>query len=75
MADCENKKAIYAEDLFKALIDDINISGVNLARVKRHIDNAPAVENEELQFTRQFIREHGLEFALATAWQRRKENG
>ena len=48
MADCENKKAIYADDLFRALIDDINISGVNLARVKRHIDNAPAVDAVEV---------------------------
>ena len=47
--DCENKpiekkkKLIYAEDLFKVLRDDINISGANLARVKRHIEAAPAV--------------------------------
>ena len=28
-------------------------------------------ENEELEFTRKFIHEHGLEFALASAWNRR----
>lgn len=28
-------------------------------------------DNEELQFTRAFIHEHGLEFALAEAWNRR----
>jgi len=27
-------------------------------------------ENEELKFTREFIHEHGLEFALADAWRR-----
>ena len=29
--------------------------------------------NEELQFTRHFIHEHGLEFALAAAWERRND--
>lgn len=28
-------------------------------------------KNEELKFTREFIHEHGLEFALAEAWNRR----
>lgn len=32
-------------------------------------------ESEELQFTRKFIHEHGLEFALASAWERRKKDG
>ena len=31
-------------------------------------------ESEELKFTRQFIHEHGLEFALASAWNRRAED-
>lgn len=31
-------------------------------------------ESEELKFTRQFIHEHGLEFALASAWSRRAED-
>lgn len=31
-------------------------------------------ENEELKFTREFIHEHGLEFALASAWNRRCSN-
>ena len=30
---------------------------------------------EEARFTRQFIHEHGLEFALASAWERRKKDG
>ena len=30
-------------------------------------------ENEEMKFTRAFIHEHGLEFALAEAWKRRGE--
>ena len=30
-------------------------------------------ESEEQIFTRQFIHEHGLEFALASAWNGRKE--
>ena len=33
------------------------------------------VESEELAFTRQFIHEHGLDFALASAWNRRAEDG
>ena len=32
-------------------------------------------ENEELKFTRQFIHEHGLDFELASAWNRRAEDG
>lgn len=32
-------------------------------------------ESEELKFTRQFIHEHGLEFALASDWSRRAEDG
>lgn len=32
-------------------------------------------ENEELKFTREFIHEHGLEFALASAWNRRVSDG
>ena len=32
-------------------------------------------ENEELKFTRQFIHEQGLEFALASAWKGRAEDG
>ena len=31
-------------------------------------------ESKELKFTREFIHEHGLDFALASAWQRRKKN-
>ena len=42
------KKVIYAEDLFAALRDDININGANLARIKRHIEAAPAVDAVEV---------------------------
>lgn len=31
-------------------------------------------ENEELEFTRSFIHEHGLDFELASAWNRRAED-
>lgn len=37
------KKVIYADDLFLALRDDINISGSNLARIVRHIEAAPGL--------------------------------
>ena len=40
----DEKKLVYADDLFTALRDDINISGANLARIKRHIEEAPAVD-------------------------------
>ena len=69
------KKVIYAEDLLLAVREDPDINGANFARIRQHINEAPAVENEELQFTRQFIHEHGLDFALASAWNRRVENG
>ena len=32
-------------------------------------------DSEELKFTRKFIHEHGLEFALASAWGRSKKDG
>lgn len=37
-------KIISADKLFLVLRDDINIPGACLARVKRHIDAAPAVD-------------------------------
>lgn len=37
-------KSISADKLFQALRDDYNIPGACLARVKRHIDAAPAVD-------------------------------
>ena len=42
------KKLIYAEDLLAVLCDDININGSNLAKVKRHIEAAPAVDAVEV---------------------------
>ena len=43
-----NKKLICAEDLLRALRDDISINGTNFAKVKRHIENAPAVDAVEV---------------------------
>ena len=40
------KKLIYADDLFNAIREDVNINGSNLAKVKRHIEAAPAVTLE-----------------------------
>lgn len=70
-----SKKAIYAEDLLAAIRDDPSIKGKDFARIRQHIKEAPAVVNEELQFTRQFIHEHGLDFAFASAWNGRAEYG
>ena len=42
------KKVIYADDLFNVLRDDISINGSNLAKVRRHIDAAPAVDAVEV---------------------------
>ena len=39
----ENKKQIYADDLIHALCEDVEIDGAHFARVKRHINAAPAV--------------------------------
>ena len=38
------KKLIYADDLLAAIRDDQDINGANFARVKRHIEAAPAVD-------------------------------
>lgn len=40
----DKKKIIYADDLLVAIRDDHNINGANFARIRRHIDAAPAVE-------------------------------
>ena len=37
-------KLISAETLLHALRDDADINGTNFAKVKRHIENTPAVE-------------------------------
>ena len=42
------KKLVYADDLFSEMCDDISINGANLARIKRHIEKAPAVDAEEV---------------------------
>lgn len=39
-------KLISASALFDTLRDDINISGANLARIKRYIEAAPEVDAE-----------------------------
>ena len=41
-------KTIYADDLLHVLRDNININGSNLARVRRHIEAAPAVDAVEV---------------------------
>ena len=38
------KKFICADDLLAEIRDDPNINGANFARVKRHIEAAPAVD-------------------------------
>ena len=38
------KKLIYADDLLTAIRDDHNINGAHFARIRRHIEAAPAVE-------------------------------
>jgi hypothetical protein len=36
-------KTICAEDLIRSIASDPEINGSNFAKIKRHIDNAPAV--------------------------------
>ena len=43
-----DNKIIKAEELLNAIRDDISINGTNFARVKRHIENAPAVDAVEV---------------------------
>lgn len=38
------KKLIYADDLLQAIRDDPSINGANFAKIKRHIEAAPAVD-------------------------------
>ena len=39
-----DKKLIYADNLIHALCEDVEIDGAHFARVKRHINAAPAVD-------------------------------
>ena len=43
----ENEKIISAEKLINVLRDDLYIDGRTFARVKQHIDEAPAVGTEK----------------------------
>lgn len=38
------KKLIYADDLLQAIRDDHSINGAHFARIREHIEAAPAVE-------------------------------
>lgn len=49
----------------------LHLKGVDVTTEER----STSAESAELQFARDFIHSHGLEFALASAWQRRKDSG
>lgn len=59
--------------------DAPNIDGVTLGKEKAKEKATEAwnrrAESEELAFTRKFIHEHGLDFALASAWEKEKKDG
>ena len=60
---------VYPEDIVNIIVgeDDRSITKT-LEQVNNLVDNYKA----ELEFTRKFIHDHGLEFALASAWDRHK---
>ena len=51
----------YSDDKVESIR---NLPGINIADFE-----------EELKFTRQFIVEHGLMYALGSAWERKKGRG
>ena len=64
-----------ATDFFgnEVFISDAIVKCVNqdiCAKIYSHLETEV---NKELLFTRQFIHDHGLEFALLTAWNNEKE--
>ena len=42
------KRLIDANDLLNAIRDDYNINGTNFARIRQHIEDAPAVDAVEV---------------------------
>lgn len=60
-------------DCFLANVDDVcgyvTVYGYEQEKWNRR------AESKEMRFTREFIHEHGLDFALASAWKGRTEDG
>ena len=65
----ELKKEMGWPHRSKEFIDAIEVAIADLGDMPTILPES--LINEELKFTREFIREHGLEFALAEAWRRR----
>jgi hypothetical protein len=61
-----NKTIKHFESLQKRYATQHN--GQMCERVSDALEALHCFKNEELEFTRKFIYEHGLEFALASAW-------
>ena len=67
-------KIIDAEDLLQAIRDDISINGTNFAKVKRHIEDAPAVDAVEAVHAVVTDYVHQSEEEAIEAWNRRVED-
>lgn len=61
-----NKTIKHFESLQKRYATQHN--GQMCERVADALEALYCFKNKELEFTRKFIHEHGLEFALASAW-------
>jgi hypothetical protein len=67
----EQEAAEYRDTIVPALMMRLRI-----AERERDAANRMLMRlEEEMEFTRDFIRNHGLEFALASEWTKRKEAG
>lgn len=53
------KKLIYADDLLQAIRDDPSINGANFARIREHIEAAPAVEARPVVHGRWIVKQYG----------------
>ena len=61
---------------FRGTIVPALVMKIRIAERERDAENRMLVRlEEEMEFTRDFIRNHGLEFALASEWTKRKEAG
>lgn len=54
----QNRRLIDADKLISEIRDDPNINGAHFARVKQHIENAPAVEAEPVRHGQQIPTYH-----------------
>ena len=66
---------IPTKTIINNLREYAKISDWHLRRIMLEAAKRLELVTIEVEFTRQFVHDHGLEYALASAWERRCEDG